>query len=672
MNFFQEQEHARRHTLVLVVIFAVAILTLIVMTVLFITGLDVYFDHVPVAVFLSSPFDYVQAKYFYLTSIAVLGIVISGSLYKYAQLSGGGKTVAIALGGQQVNRNRANRQEQKLLNVVEEMAIASGISTPTVYLLRGDEINAFAAGLTFDDAVIGVTQGCIDKLEREELQGVIAHEFSHIFNGDMRLNLQLTATLHGILLIGIIGEFIFRSSGSKGSRSSSGRNKGGGGVPYFLVLGAGLMVLGYVGTFFGSLIKANVSRRREYLADATAVQYTRYPRGISGALKKIAYFSSKLHSPAAEVYSHLYFAEGVSSLFSNLTATHPPLKKRIKKVEPSWNGKFPDYSRSRNIKDRKHAKEKLDKEAARKARAEKVNMAVAGRELDQNSDVKSRRRSKKERFVQGAIAAAMMQVGTMHEDTIEEVQKEISELDKRILDRLNEPLGAQAVLLSLLYDGAYKDELYGVVQEENPYLLLEFASFQRENHKGLKKQSSLIVSLSLNALKSLSVEQYKRFKKIVEAFVTADKKVTLFEWSLQYIIQRPLEMHLGLRAVPKKSSNHLGAIKSEVEVIYSMLAQAQYDDEIEAQEAFDVTKRKLKAGALEYVPREQIDHEKFIGAVLAIERAKPAIAERIFEGVLYSVKHDGKVSAEEDTFIHAVAQLMQVPLPREFKLEQST
>ena len=670
MNFFQEQERARQHTLVLVVIFVVAILTLIVMTVLFITGLDVYFDHVPVAVFLSSPFDYVQAKYFYLTSIAVLGVVISGSLYKYAQLSGGGKIVAIALGGQQVNRNRANRQEQKLLNVVEEMAIASGISTPTVYLLRGDEINAFAAGLTFDDAVIGVTQGCIDKLDRDELQGVIAHEFSHIFNGDMRLNLQLTATLHGILLIGIIGEFIFRSSGSKGSRSSSGRNKGGGGVPYFLVLGAGLMVLGYVGTFFGSLIKANVSRRREYLADATAVQYTRYPRGISGALKKIAYFSSKLHSPAAEVYSHLYFAEGVSSLFSNLTATHPPLKKRIKKVEPSWNGKFPDYSRSRNIKDRKHAKEKLDKEAARKARAEKVNMAVAGRELDQDSDVKSRRRSKKERFVQGAIAAAMMQVGTMHEDTIEEVQKEISELDKRILDRLNEPLGAQAVLLSLLYDGAYKDELYGVVQEENPYLLLEFASFMREGHTGLQKQSALIIALAMNALKSLSIEQYQHFKKIVEAFVVVDNRVTLFEWSLQYIIQRPLELHLGVREVPKRTGTHIGAVKKEVETLYSMLVQAQYEDEVVAKEAFDKTKKAIQAGALQYIPKDQIDHALFLQAVTAIERTKPVISERIFEGVLHCIKLDGKVSDTENAFIHAIAQLMQVPLPREFKLQK--
>ena len=644
MNFFQEQEHARRHTLWLVGIFFLAVFSLIIITILFVTGLYVYMNDIPVATFLASPLAYLEPKFLYGVSVAVILLVGGGSLYKYSTLASGGKAVAIALGGRQLNRNSATREEQKLLNVVEEMSIASGISTPTVFILDERSINAFAAGLSFDDAVIGVTEGTVEKLNREELQGVIAHEFSHIFNGDMRLNLQLTATLHGILLIGLVGRFILRSMTRRSHyHRSSSNKKGNGGGLYILALGAGLFAIGYIGTFFGSIIKAGVSRKREYLADATAVQYTRYPQGISGALKKIAYYSSKLESPAAETYSHLYFAEGISSFFGGLTATHPPLKERIKKIEPRWNGRLPDYSRAERSKKRE----------------------------EQKSEYQEKREKQKEQFTEGAIAAAMMQVGQIKEEEVEQVREEITSLDSKVKERLNDPLGAQAVVLSLLYDSAYKEMLFSVLQEENPYLLLEFASFQREDHKDLKKQSSLIVSLSLNALKSLSVEQYKRFKKIAEAFVTADKKVTLFEWSLQYIIQRPLEMHLGLRAVPKKSSNHLGAIKFEVEVIYSMLAQAQYDDEREAQEAFDVTKRKLQAGALEYVPREQIDHEKFVGAVLAIERAKPAIAERIFEGVLYSVKHDGKVSAEEDTFIHAVAQLMQVPLPREFKLQEN-
>jgi len=641
MNFFQEQEHARRHTMWLVGLFILAVLTLIIITVLFITGLYVYLDDVPIAEFLASPLHYLELKFLYGVSVAVLFVVGGGSLYKYSALSSGGKAVAVALGGQQLNRNRANADEQKLLNVVEEMSIASGISTPTVFILDESAINAFAAGLNFDDAVIGVTRGTVEKLDREELQGVIAHEFSHIFNGDMRLNLQLTATLHGILLIGLIGRFILRSlSRTRRGYSSSSRGKKDNGGLYLILLGVGLLVIGYAGTFFGSIIKASVSRKREYLADATAVQYTRYPRGISGALKKIAYYHSNLDSPAAETYSHLYFAEGVSSFFSTLTATHPPLKDRIKKIEPRWNGRFPNYGKLK--KPDPHEKEQVTK--------------------------KEKEQERKERFEQGAIAAAMMRVGEIKEEEIEQVQKEISELDAKVQERLSDPLGAQAVILSLLYDSDYKKELFEVVQEENPYLLLEFASFMNEAHEGLKEQSALIIALSLNALKSLSVEQYQRFKKIVEVFVTVDNEVTLFEWSLQYIIQRPLEMHLGLRKVPKRTSTHLGAIKEEVEVIYSMLMQAQYDNEQEAQAAFERTKKEIQAGALQYVPKENIDHARFVHCVMAIERAKPAIAERIFEGVLYGIKVDGKVSNGENTFVHAIAQLMQVPLPREFKL----
>jgi Zn-dependent protease with chaperone function len=420
MNFFEEQARSRQHTLWLVGIFVIAVLMLIGMTIVFVIGLYLYADDILVTDFLVDPLAYVSPRLFYGVIISVVGVVAGGSIFKYLSLSSGGKNVAIALGGRQLNRNSADTQEKVLLNVVDEMSIASGISTPTVYILDESGINAFAAGLTLDDAVIGVTRGCIEKLDREELQGVIAHEFSHIFNGDMRLNLQLTATLHGILLIGLIGRFILRSISRTSYSSRRSSNKKGNGGLYVLVLGFGLLAIGYAGTFFGSIIKANVSRKREYLADATAVQYTRYPRGISGALKKIAYYSSRLETPAAETYSHLYFAEGVGSFFSSLMATHPPLEERIKKIEPRWSGRFPDYAKPK--------------------RAEPKESKI------------KREEEKKERFVQGAIAAAMMRVGQIKEEEVEQVQAEIEALDPKIQERLNDPLGAQAVILSLLYD----------------------------------------------------------------------------------------------------------------------------------------------------------------------------------------------------------------------------
>ena len=641
MNFFQEQESARKHTLFLVGVFMLAVLALMVVTIAFLMGLFLYANDVPFELFLAEPTTYMQPKIIYGVVVTVLLVVGGGSLYKYFALSSGGKVVAVALGARQVNRNTSKPEEKKLLNVVDEMAIASGISTPTVFVMDEEGINAFAAGLSFDDAIVCVTTGCIEKLDREELQGVIAHEFSHIFNGDMRLNLQLTATLHGILLIGLIGQFILRSmSRSRHTTRSPGTKKGSGGL-YVLALGAGLMAIGYAGTFFGSIIKANVSRKREYLADATAVQYTRYPDGIGGALKKIAYYSSELHSPVAETYSHLYFAEGVSTFFSSLMATHPPLKDRIKKIQPRWNGKFPDYSK---IKQRK------------------------AKRSEQKDIKKEEREKEKEIFTQGAIAAAMMQVGQIKEESVEKVQKEIEALPTELEERLSDPLGAQAVLLFLLYDAAYKDALFAVLKEKNPYLLLEFASFLNHQKDDLKDQSALLVSLSLNTLKSLSLEQYESFKSIVSSFIQVDKRVTLFEWSLQYIIQRPLEIHLQLRKPPKRSHSNLGAMKRDVELLYSMLAQEQFEDDLDAQNAFGEAKAAIRAGALRYVDRSEITHERFLEAMQEIERAKPVIAERVFEGILHLIKADAKVSHIENAFVHAVAQMMQVPLPREFKL----
>ena len=642
MNFFQEQERARRHTLLLVGIFALAVLTLIVITIVFLTGLILYSNGVTFDEFMVHPSSYIEPKTIYEVVVSVILVVGGGSLYKYYSLSSGGKVVAVALGAQQVNRNTTKPEEKKLLNVVDEMAIASGISTPTVFVMDEEGINAFAAGLTLDDAVVCVTRGCIEKLDREELQGVVAHEFSHIFNGDMRLNLQLTATLHGILLIGLIGQFILRSTSRRRYRYRSTSSKNNSSGLYVIVLAVGLIAIGYIGTFFGSIIKANVSRKREYLADATAVQYTRYPDGISGALKKIAYYSSELHSPVAETYSHLYFAEGVHTLFTSLMATHPPLKDRIKKIEPRWNGRLPDYGKNQ------HKKASRAEEQALK---------------------RQKHETKKEVFTQGAIAAAMMQVGQVKEESVEKVQKEIKALPKELKARLGDPLGAQAVLLFLLYDVQYKETLFKVLKEKNPYLLLEFASFLKQQKDDLKDQSALLVSLSLNTLKSLSLEQYKNFKSIVSSFIQVDKKVTLFEWSLQYIIQRPLEIHLQLRKPPKRSYSNLGAMKGDVELLYSMLAQEQFEDDFTAQQAFGEAKKAIQAGALQYMPKTEITHERFIEAMRGIESAKPMIAERIFEGILHLIKADNEISNTENAFVHAVAQMMQIPLPREFKLE---
>ncbi|MGC2166174.1 MAG: M48 family metallopeptidase, partial [Gallionella sp.] len=338
MNFFEAQARAKRQTGWLLLLFALAVAGLVVLTNLLVMAV-IFFNR--------DIGSYTQLTFwqrfdwglFGIVSIASIAVILLGSTYKMLSLKGGGSVVAELLGGRLVPHNTDDPALRRLINVIEEMAIASGTPPPPVYLLDDMGINAFAAGLTPYNAVIGVTRGAITYLSRDELQGVIAHEFSHIFNGDMRMNIHLMGVLHGILLIGLAGYYLLRVT----RFTTSSRSRGGGNaVIIVLVLGVGLLVIGYVGFFFGQWIKATVSRQREFLADASAVQFTRNRHGIAGALIKIggATWGSRLESPSARQYCHAYFSDGVGGFLDGLFATHPPLEHRIKRIDPRWDGKF--------------------------------------------------------------------------------------------------------------------------------------------------------------------------------------------------------------------------------------------------------------------------------------------------------------------------------------------
>ncbi len=335
-SFFENQDAARRNTSRLVVLFALAVVAIDAMLyalAVVLTGGQV--DRVTGQAELI--LDWWQPELLLQISLLTLAVVALGSLYKISQLRAGGHVVAEALGGTPIPTDTRDREERKILNVVEEMAIAAGLPAPPVYVMEQEPgINAFAAGFSPSDAVIGVTRGCVRQLSRDEFQGVIAHEFSHILNGDMRLNIRLMGVLHGILLIGIIGYFLLRSS----MYASIGRRNRDNSGMAMLAIGFGLMAIGSVGTFFGTLIKASVSRQREFLADASAVQFTRNPLGIAGALKKIGGYQSGslMQSPNAPESSHLFFSQGLRGGMQSLFATHPPLDERIARLDPSWQG----------------------------------------------------------------------------------------------------------------------------------------------------------------------------------------------------------------------------------------------------------------------------------------------------------------------------------------------
>ncbi|MEM8983809.1 MAG: M48 family metallopeptidase [Pseudomonadota bacterium] len=338
MNFFDAQDRSRRMTRRLIVLYSLAVVV-IVGLVTAVVGVAFSADHFvtpgqPLLARLAN-----NATLLGGTALGTGGFIGLASLYRIARLSGGGARVAMDLGATPVATDSDDPLRRRLRNVVEEMAIASGVPVPDIFILENESaINAFAAGYGAEDAAIAVTRGALEQLSRDELQGVVAHEFSHVLNGDMRLNIRLIGILFGILAIGMIGRIILRSSGRSNSRSS--RNNG---VGALVAVGLALFVIGYTGVFAARLIKAGVSRQREFLADASAVQFTRQTDGLAGALKKIGGYEhgSRMGATDTEEISHMLFASG-QRMLAGLLATHPPLEERIAALDASFS---PDRTR---------------------------------------------------------------------------------------------------------------------------------------------------------------------------------------------------------------------------------------------------------------------------------------------------------------------------------------
>lgn len=338
MNFFEAQDRSRRNTRRLVVLYVIAMLIIVAL----VTAVAGFFVSFYEARYLnSSPdaVDWIQANFALLgmTATSTAGFIGLASAYRIARLSGGGSRVAMEMGGSVVASDIADPLRRRLRNVVEEIAIASGVPVPEIYVLEEEAgINAFAAGYNPEDAVIAVTRGTLELLDRDELQGVIAHEFSHILNGDMRLNIRLIGILFGILAIGVIGRFLLR--GAHHTTFGRSRNNRGGGAAIAFALGAALSIIGAIGVVSARIIKAGVSRQREFLADASAVQFTRQTTGIAGALKKIAGYQhgSRIRSTDTEEVSHMLFDHHFRGL-EGLFATHPPLAERIKALDPAFD-----------------------------------------------------------------------------------------------------------------------------------------------------------------------------------------------------------------------------------------------------------------------------------------------------------------------------------------------
>lgn len=637
MNFFEAQEKARQNTFILNILFVLGIGGIMLVTNLFLLIVLAYFDTGEIILSAEGFSRIFEWGNFYKASGVVLAIVAMGSLYKLNELSSGGHVVAEALGGRLLPLNTSDGQEQILLNVVEEMAIASGIAAPPVYILEQNGINAFAAGLTYDDAVIGITKGAIELLDREELQGVIAHEFSHIFNGDMRLNLRITGLLHGILLIGLIGRSILNALDNVKIRSSRGSSdkKGGDAVGAILIMGIGFSVIGAVGTTIGEWIKALISKQREYLADASAVQYTRYPDGIANALKKIGgnLAGSVIKTPSASTYSHLYFSDGIKDFWDNLFSTHPPLDKRILRIDPGWNGKY--ITPVKTVK-------KRSKHYASRERKEKVFEAVAT----------------------AAAVESIDHIGQPSSAQIKEASAVLQTLPKTLLEMTKNPLSAQNVILAQLCSTSGEVRARQLrLLEKTPPGLREKTEQAFDLLQSLSRSDHLsLIQLSVPSLKMMSLQQYKQFRAYVIAFIDADETITLFEWNLKHLVLHPLDITFGLSRPTKETHSRMGAVRQEVQNLISMLTRTQTLDNEKAKAMFDAAKKAVGATGLNFIPFERIDYDVLEKSVGVIEQATPPIRKEVLKMVIVCLSEDDHISHLDMEILHALAATLRLPL----------
>jgi len=642
MNFFESQERAHKHTTLLIVLFAAAVVALIVMAnvlVLVVFGF-VNSQQLRDGQTFVAQMDW---KMFATVGAGVSVVVLVGSLYKMMALAAGGKVVAESLGGQLIPRNTEDPQQRKLLNVMDEMAIASGTPAPPVYLLANEPgINAFAAGFSPRDAVLGITQGAIEQLSRDQLQGVIAHEFSHIFNGDMRLDTRLIGALNGILILGILGYYLMYSASFSGRR----RNNDSSGAA-ILALAVGLMVIGFAGTFFGGLIKAAVSRQREYLADASAVQFTRNPSGIAGALKRIGALKagSIVRNPSAPEVSHAFFAQGVTGFTQWLSSTHPPLASRILRIDPQWDGKF-DLS---------------DAPPPAESQPQVDGLSARGRP-DMARNIAT--------VAAGAAAADAIAVidsiGRPTQESVLYARSLLSELPTVIREAAREPYGARALIYCLLLDKEpeLREQQLGLLRSRADKGVYALTIGLMPQMDALDIRFRLpIIDIAIPALKQLSNSQYPLFKENLAALIDRDARVDLFEWSLQKILLSHLDGHFHNPSATAARLSDPGQLTREFGIVLSVMANAGATGQSSAQGAFDASALSLTEKGLALLAEDQIRIADLDQAVGKLGQLAPAAKSRLLTACVISTWHDQRATPAEVELLRAFASILDCPMP---------
>ncbi len=672
MDFFEAQERARKRTGRLVLLFALAVLGTVAAG--YIAAMLVIGQVGPRARQLESDYWTYQKnavwpdrnvlvrwwdpKVFLGVAGGTLAVVGLASLFKWTRFRAGGSAVAESVGARPIDPRTTDLRERRLLNVVEEMAIASGVPMPAVYVMDDEPaINAFAAGLTTSDAVVAVTRGTLEKLTRDELQGVVAHEFSHILNGDMRLNVRLTAILFGILIMGLIGRGILRGMFRGRMRvGGSGKNKGGG-VALIFAVGLALLIIGYVGYFFGRLIQAAVSRQREFLADAAAVQFTRNPGGIGGALKKIGGYAlgARLNTDKAAEIGHFFFCQTFRSSFGGLWATHPPLAERIHAVEPQWDGKVFEPPAVVDIERETFATAGFAGTGRERLTPDETLRRIHEAEPGLPPSLPQQRIA-----FQPAIAVA--QIGALTESHFRRAQALVNSIPARLRDSAHDPVQAPALVYALLLDrdAAVREKQRALVEQHAGADVATAVAALRPALSVLDPAARLpLLQLTLPALRQHDALALDRFVTLLDELVHADAQVSPFE----YAMQKMLVHHLRLAGAPtaRTEFHSFHAVTADIAVALSFLARLG----AKPADAFAAGRKQIPqiADNLALLDPGAATLEKLDPALDRLARASLPIKQKLLAAAAHVVGHDGSVSLEEGELLRALSSALDCPMP---------
>ncbi len=650
MNFFEHQDAARKLTRRFVWMFFLAIVVIMVV----------------LSLAIATAFDSFDLPTIGLSALGVLVVIGGASLIRLARLSQGGHVVAEMMGARKVDLDSKDPQEIVLLNVVEEMSIASGVTRPAVYIMDEQGINAFAAGYHADNAVVAVTTGTLETLTRAELQGVVAHEFSHILNGDMRLNIKLLGVLAGILLIGNLGYFMLR--GITYARASSRDSKAGGAIVAVLGASIAMIVIGFIGVLCGRMIQSSISRQREYLADASAVQFTRSPDGIAGALNKIRVLANGSHveSKHAAELNHMCFGESVSIKFmSGLMASHPPLEDRITRINPHF-----DLNATVSMPEHYHEQQQSSDEhdspesMAGVAGISQLAGSGSGSGSGESSTNPSKYHPSAETTIKVNAKQVMNDVGALTSEQIERGQAMRMAIDPELHQALTTEEGSRAVVYCLVLDierRTREREVNLIVEgDNNEVAKLAWSLWEFVHDLGLAFRQPLL-DLAMGVISYSDKSIRDKMAKTLREIIMFDGKVDFSELMVMLAVSPQLSD--GAHKITRNQYKSINKLKPELFAVFGLLAMAGSDDEGEWQVAFEVAVEHCELPESDFPAADQMSFSVLNKSIQKLRGLMPNKKQIVFAACVEMVLYDEEITLREYEMIRLMAKALECPLP---------